>query len=158
VTKKLKIIGLLTLGMIVLGLLVILNFGKVYYLISLIDFNNHQSDREKVVEMIKTNKLNDYSYKNSKNWINLPDSLNDLSQNGNVRIEIIENKLSVFFYLKFRDSEDSIGFAYFDSSMTRERLMNIKNPNSFFFEEKWVKKINDNWFYVEYITIRETAP
>ena len=36
--------------------------------------------------------------------------------------------------------------------------MNITNPNSFFFGEKWVKKINDNWFYVESITVRETAP
>lgn len=157
-TKRLKTIGLLTLGIIVLGLLIILNFGKVYYWISLIDFNNYQSDREKVVEMIKTNKLNDYSYKNSTNWINLPDSLKDLSQNGNVRIEIIENKLSVFFYLKSRDSEDPIGFAYFDSSMTKEKLMNIKNQNSFFFGEKWVQKINNNWFYIESITIRETAP
>jgi hypothetical protein len=84
--------------------------------------------------------------------------LKDLSQNGNIRIEIIENKLSVFFYLKFRDSENPIGFAYFDSSMTKENLMNIKNPNSFFIGEKWVKKINNNWFYIETITIRETAP
>lgn len=157
-TKRLKIIGLLTLGIIVLGLLIILNFGKVYYWISLIDFNNHQSDREKVVEMIKTDRLNDYSYNKSTNWINLPDSLKDLSQNGNVRIEMINNELSVYFYLKFRDSEDPIGFAYFDSSMTKTKLMNITNPNSFFFGEKWVKKINDNWFYVESITVRETAP
>ena len=148
----------MTLGIIVLGLLIILNFGKVYYWISLIDFNNHQSDREKVVEMIKTDRLNNYSYKNSTNWINLPDSLKDLSQKGNVRVEMIDNKLSVFFYLKFRENEDPIGFAYFDSSMTNEKLMNMENPNSFYFGDKWIKKINNNWFYIQSITIRETAP
>ena len=152
-TKKIKIAGLFTLGIIILGLLILFNFGKVYYWITLLDFNKHQPDREKIVEMIKTNKLNDYTYKGSDNWIDLPDSLKDLSQKGNVRIEMIDNKLSVFFYLKFRDSEAPIGFAYFDSSMTKEKLMNIKNPNSFYFGEKWTKKINDNWFYVESIRI-----
>lgn len=158
VTKGIKITGLFTLGLVILGLLILLNFGKVYYWISLFDFNEHQSDREKIVELIKTNELKDYSFKGSDNWINLPDSLKDLSQKGNVRIEMIDNKISVFFYLKFRDSEDPIGFAYFDSSMTEEKLMNIKNPYSFYFGEKWTKKIDENWFYVESITIRETAP
>ncbi|MBN1415868.1 MAG: hypothetical protein JW973_12265 [Bacteroidales bacterium] len=141
-----------------MGLLILLNFGKVYYWISLIDFNIHQSDRNNVVDMIKINKLNDYSYKSSINWINLPDSLKNLSQGGNVRIEMIENKISVFFYLKFKESEDPIGFAYFDTPMTKERIMNINNPNSFYFGDKWIKKINDNWFYIESITIRETGP
>lgn len=56
-TKGIKITGLFTLGFIILGLLILLNFGKVYYWISLFDFNKHKSDREKIVEMIKTNKL-----------------------------------------------------------------------------------------------------
>lgn len=57
VTKRLKISGLFTFGIIAFGLLILFNYGKAYYWLSLIDFNNHQSDREKVVEMIKTNKL-----------------------------------------------------------------------------------------------------
>jgi len=42
--------------------------------------------------------------------------------------------------------------------MTKERLMNIQNPNSFFFRDKWVKEIQTNWYYVEYKTEKETAP
>jgi hypothetical protein len=157
-TKKIKISGLFILGFILLGLLILLNFGKVYYWISLVNFHNHLSAREKIVELIKANKLKDYTYNNSSNWINLPDSVRDLSQEGNVRIEVIDNELSVFFYLKFRKSEDPIGFAYFDGSMTKERLMNIKNPNSFYFGDKWIKKLNENWVYIETITNREIAP
>jgi len=158
VTKRLKRIGLFILGIIILGLIILFNYGKVYYWISLIDFNNHQSYREKVIEMIKTNQLNDYSYRISTDWLTLPDSLKDLSQGGNVRIEMVDNKLSVFFYLKFRKSEDPIGFAYFDSPMTKEKLTNINDQNSFYFGDKWIKKIKNNWFYIESITIRETGP
>jgi hypothetical protein len=139
------------------GILILFNFGKIYYLYSLVDFNKNLEQRAKVVELIKAGKLNNYSYNGSTDWINLPDSLKYLSNGGNVRVEFFENKISVFFY-KNRESADPTGFAYFDEEITKDKLMKIKNPDSFFFGEKWVRKLNANWYYVAKITIVEPAP
>ena len=157
-TKTIKTLGISTLMTVIIGILILFNFGKIYYFYSIIDFNKNLAQRERIVELIKSGKLKNYTFNSSQNWINLPDSVKQLSEKGTVRIENLDNNLSVFFYQKFRETEDPIGFAYFENGMTKERLMNIQNPNSFFFRDKWVKEIRTNWYYVEYKIERETAP
>jgi len=142
--KTIKIVGISALMTVVIGILILFNFGKIYYFYSTKDFNKNLTQRERIVELTKTGKLKEYTFNSSQNWITLPDSVKQLSEEGSVRIEKLDNNLSVFFYQKFRKTEDPIGFAYFENGITKERLMNIKNPSSFFSRKKWVKEIYPN--------------
>lgn len=145
-------------GFVVLCALLIMNAREFSYLIESINIRKHQAERAKVVDMILSKKLNDFTYKGCANWINLPDSLKHLSEGGNVRVEVIDKKVSVFFYLRDRLSEESVGVAYFGTPMTTSRIMSINDPNSFFFRDEWVKSIDEHWFYIANIINTEPEP
>lgn len=143
--------------MIVILFFFMYNYDTIYYWYSLIDFNMNLSEREKAVEYIKNAKEVSYTYRGEDSWINLPNNMKNLSVDGNVRVETINNRLSVFFY-KCRDGENPIGFAYFEGKDTPNLIANNRSPNTFFSGPLWVKMLNENWYYIQSIPDYTPAP
>lgn len=113
-----------------------------------VDFRLKQSDREKVVKMITLKNIK-YDLQQLP-FVEIPIEYKNLSAGkSNVKVEIIDNKVCVFFYTFRGLTDNSAGFVYVpDEKIMSKFKVGKFGASTIFYDPIEITKITDHWYFI----------
>ena len=132
-------------------------YFEINYFLNIQKFYKNEKAMNEVVNLISSNALISEAELDS-NYINLPNQYKHLSKNGRVKFSNNEKGISIFFFTDV-SSPDLLGFIYIANENNFEKIFFEKDINkSFLWGEKYVKKINSNWYWIEFYQPSSSVP